>query len=406
MATLRDRVWSAVGLGDSDDEAAEAATLVVPTATCVWAPGAKVLNVVGLDDSDSDGKGGFAASIGAGTCQPPALVQPAAQFVAQVSGAASSSGGTDVETKQLQFRCSCLNTRKGRDCNSYALGGGIFCASCYLGSCRCACTNCRQMIPREQILAEEVMNHGQVAEHEAARKKLDEACAVNTDLAKMQAEMKVAEQEAARKKSDEACKPVASSHVIEVPAPLRTAQASGRQLVPPRSTVLVPSAALWWRQMIPNRLCANLWSCPEIWLRFPVTEPSDHSDRVSHCLNYWRRHISSSAFYWGISEDPFRRWQEHCCNYDLMMVLAVCQTSRETARIERDVIHETCSSSRCHNHGRGGERASAGSPHFVYCCSREDGLMRRPPSGGGGGAKRPRIRMGSVADDLRNMYRF
>ena len=65
-----------------------------------------------------------------------------------------------------------------------------------------------------------------------------------------------------------------------------------------------------------------------------------------------------------------------------MHVVAVCLTSRQTGQIERELISRSRTGHLCNNVGAGGERASAGSPHFVYLCT-SSGLLRRSRAGVG-----------------------
>ena len=142
--------------------------------------------------------------------------------------------------------------------------------------------------------------------------------------------------------------------------------------------------------------CLQRSNFPAVLFRFPAAEPQTSSECVDHCLGVLRSCCPTGSYYWGITENPMRRWVEgHCQTYDTMRVVVVCRTSRETGLIERQLISQSRAGYRCNNVGAGGERASAGSPHFVYLCSREDGLIRGRPGGGG-----KRMRMGTVADDL------
>ena len=167
---------------------------------------------------------------------------------------------------------------------------------------------------------------------------------------------------------------------------------SSRSGVEVHTTVV---ARHWWQPHIPNRMLAEVGHSDVIF-RFPAEEPQDTTEWVVHCLGVLRSCCVIGSYYWGITENPRRRWDEdHCQTYSTMRVVAVCRTSRETAQIERQLIaHGRAGCYRCNTVGPGGERASAGSPHFVYLCRRQDGLIRGRPGVGG------RLRMGTVADDL------
>ena len=157
---------------------------------------------------------------------------------------------------------------------------------------------------------------------------------------------------------------------------------------------------LWWQRYMPNCLLAQISSCPDVVFRFPEAEPHNTSDWVAHCLGVFRSCATGGSYYWGITEHPLRRWEEsHCLTYSRMHVVAVCLTSRQTGQIERELISRSRAGRLCSNVGAGGERASAGSPHFVYLCT-SSGLLRRSRAGGGGRGGRGRTRMGSVMDDI------
>ena len=86
------------------------------------------------------------------------------------------------------------------------------------------------------------------------------------------------------------------------------------------------------------------------------------------------------TFYFGISENPQRRWVEHtesCCNWQEMIILVQADSSYWTAGLERIFISEFGARFTCLNIGQGGERASAASPHFFYMLVGINGLLRR-----------------------------
>ena len=99
-----------------------------------------------------------------------------------------------------------------------------------------------------------------------------------------------------------------------------------------------------------------------------------------------------AAFYVGITEDPVRRWLErhgddgrelaHCEKYIEMRVIWVAKSSRETGRLEMQLIDEWNRSRSLlieNARGTGGERPSAGSPHYCYVCFRTDRFVRHGP---------------------------
>ena len=85
------------------------------------------------------------------------------------------------------------------------------------------------------------------------------------------------------------------------------------------------------------------------------------------------------AFYIGITEDPDRRWEEHCqaAPWDDMEILIEAPSSHVTAELERRLIDRFRPVIGCANVGPGGERRSAGRPHFLYVLVRQSGLLRR-----------------------------
>lgn len=75
-------------------------------------------------------------------------------------------------------------------------------------------------------------------------------------------------------------------------------------------------------------------------------------------------------FYLGITEDPQRRFAEHCSGggqaWERMLVLLQASASATTASAERMLISEFGDRLQCLNDSGGGEGASSGSPHFCY----------------------------------------
>ena len=89
---------------------------------------------------------------------------------------------------------------------------------------------------------------------------------------------------------------------------------------------------------------------------------------------------SGNSFYIGITENPSRRWDEHVQGgglWDRMEVLVRACSSAITAPIERELVAAFNYAPLCHNSGQGGERASAGMPHFVYMLIGPPLLRRR-----------------------------
>ena len=89
------------------------------------------------------------------------------------------------------------------------------------------------------------------------------------------------------------------------------------------------------------------------------------------------------AFYVGITENPPRRWDEHMSatgvSWEGMEILVKAPSSALTKSIEQDLLERWGGQFLCHNIGKGGERASAGMPHFVYVLVGPP-LQRRPAS--------------------------
>jgi hypothetical protein len=102
---------------------------------------------------------------------------------------------------------------------------------------------------------------------------------------------------------------------------------------------------------------------------------------MEEALNACRRRVRSEthSFYIGITENPTRRFEEHCLtgSWIEMVVLAKARSSRETSYLERSLISEFGHVHRCSNVGPGGERPSGASPHFVYMVVGINSLSRR-----------------------------
>ena len=106
------------------------------------------------------------------------------------------------------------------------------------------------------------------------------------------------------------------------------------------------------------------------------------------CIEEGWRHASSHirelaargvAFYIGITENPARRWEDHCqgAPWDDMEILIEAPSSHVTAELERRLMNHFRPVIGCANVGPGGERRSAGHPHFLYVLVRQSGLLRR-----------------------------
>ena len=85
------------------------------------------------------------------------------------------------------------------------------------------------------------------------------------------------------------------------------------------------------------------------------------------------------AFYIGITENPARRWGDHCeaAPWDDMEILIEAPSSRVTAELECRLINHFRPVLGCANVGPGGECRSTGCPHFLYVLVRRSGLLRR-----------------------------
>ena len=93
-----------------------------------------------------------------------------------------------------------------------------------------------------------------------------------------------------------------------------------------------------------------------------------HAFRVA-CERVEQVASSGRAFYIGITEHPQHRFGEHVglnSAWKSMRALVEAPTSNVTARLERLLIRRFRGSLMLANIGDGGERASSGSPHFLY----------------------------------------
>ena len=92
-----------------------------------------------------------------------------------------------------------------------------------------------------------------------------------------------------------------------------------------------------------------------------------------------RVRAESHSYYIGITENPSRRFEEHCSagSWARMVLLAKASSSRETSYMERSLISTFKDAYRCMNIAPGGERASEGSPHYLYLLVGHSALLRR-----------------------------
>ena len=105
---------------------------------------------------------------------------------------------------------------------------------------------------------------------------------------------------------------------------------------------------------------------------------------IDEVLSICRRRVISEircgfSFYFGITENPRRRFDEHSFGgtWGRMIVLVQASSSRTTGYLERSLIAEFRDNMYCMNVGRGGERASEGSPHLLYMVLSHARLLRR-----------------------------
>ena len=115
--------------------------------------------------------------------------------------------------------------------------------------------------------------------------------------------------------------------------------------------------------------------------------PHGDDDAFNHCCRIIN--AITGAFYVGITEDPRRRFLEHCdlspVGPDpLMVVLVEAETSATTAALEQQLLQRFRYMIRCANVSGGGERASGGSPHYLYVLEGRSNLIRRGRRGVGG----------------------
>jgi hypothetical protein len=97
-----------------------------------------------------------------------------------------------------------------------------------------------------------------------------------------------------------------------------------------------------------------------------MIEAAEHCNRAVGAIAR-----SSCQFYIGITEHHFRRWEEHQVAAPGMwagiIILVEAPNSRLTSQLERGLIAKWRHHWTCRNIAPGGEHASQGQPHYVYC---------------------------------------
>ena len=88
------------------------------------------------------------------------------------------------------------------------------------------------------------------------------------------------------------------------------------------------------------------------------------------------------VFYIGITENPNNRWAQHNTEQTVgpepnMVILIEAERSHSTAALEIQLLAQYLPHMRCANRSAGGERASAGSPHYLYVLRAYSPLLRR-----------------------------
>ena len=108
--------------------------------------------------------------------------------------------------------------------------------------------------------------------------------------------------------------------------------------------------------------------------------PNAYDGHFNHCC----RIINDIdvVFYIGITEDPNGRWEQHNADQTVgpmpnMIILVEAESSRMTATLEMQLLARYLPYMRCANRSSGGERASAGSPHYLYVLRASSPLLRR-----------------------------
>jgi hypothetical protein len=103
-----------------------------------------------------------------------------------------------------------------------------------------------------------------------------------------------------------------------------------------------------------------------------ITGEEHMMEAVEHCNRAVGSIVHSGLqFYIGITEHHSRRWEEHQVAAPGMWVginiLVQAPNSRLTSQLERRLIAQWGHHWTCRNIGPGGEHASQGQPHYVYC---------------------------------------
>lgn len=140
----------------------------------------------------------------------------------------------------------------------------------------------------------------------------------------------------------------------------------------PAEAALNRNDQYWWRELVNSTLRRRISLCDGIIWKMPTKT----QDPFAHCLEFLSK-VSGVKYYIGITESPVLRWEAHSHRYSYMYVVWVADSSRETAQLEMRLLDRLAFKSlSCENDSYGGERPSAGSPDFLYICTRESGLMR------------------------------
>ena len=152
-----------------------------------------------------------------------------------------------------------------------------------------------------------------------------------------------------------------------------------------------PLGASCWRALVGFERQQS-GSAPSMMV-MPGSEEADVRAAVQHAGGIISQMVSTETgrprgpgrwFYIGITENPGRRWAMHeeqsSHMWRRMRLLVQAPDSVISASIERRLIARWRDHTCCTNVGPGGERASAGRPHYVYVLEgAEHGLMRRAP---------------------------
>jgi hypothetical protein len=141
-------------------------------------------------------------------------------------------------------------------------------------------------------------------------------------------------------------------------------------------------ACSWYmgRQMTPLRFAEVLEDHDVVFFMLEI--PHHPADVAQHSAQVCARILKKARrYYIGITEHPVRRHAEHkSIGRERFAILHIATGSNETASLEKQLLSRFGGHARCENVSAGGERASAGSPHFTYISwSTQNCLMRRSP---------------------------